>query len=519
MNENHIAINILIFLAGSILGALVFWLYQYFALGGFKRLSLEILNRAELDASDIKRAAEMAANQRQLEQQREVEKLRLLDRKKIQREEERLKIREDKLESRMNLVEKKLSDIEKREAIMAARKSQLEEERKQIAEAHARLLEGLENISGLSASEAKELLLARLDNEIKTEAANLIRRVKKEAEEEAEKVASSIIATAINRLAVACASEATVYTVAIPNEEMKGRIIGREGRNIRALERETGVNFIIDDTPGAVVISGFDPIRKHIAKLALLELVQDGRIHPTRIEEVVEKSTLNAQKQIKQYGEDAALRAGAINLHPEIINLLGKLKFRYSYGQNVLEHSLEVSHLMGLMAAEMGLDVRLAKRIGLLHDIGKAVTHEIEGSHAVIGHDLALKFGETKEVANGIGCHHHEMPPLTIEADLCSAADAISASREGARIEAVEEYIKRLKKLEDIAYEFSGVDKAYAMQAGREIRIVVLPEQIDDAGMINLARDVTRRIEQELSYPGKIKVTVIRERRVIEYAV
>ena len=244
---------------------------------------------------------------------------------------------------------------------------------------------------------------------------------------------------------------------------------------------------MIDETPNAVVISGFDPIRKQIAKMALTELVQDGRIHPTRIEEVVEKSAHGVQKLIRQYGEDAALRAGAINLHPDLITLLGKLKFRYSYGQNVLDHSLEVSYLMGLMAAEMGLDVRLAKRIGLLHDVGKAVTHEVEGSHAIIGHDLALKCGESREVANGIGCHHHEMPPLTVEADLCSAADAISASREGARIEAVEEYIKRLQKLEDIAYEYPGVDKAYAMQAGREIRIVVLPEEVDDAGMINLA--------------------------------
>ena len=300
---------------------------------------------------------------------------------------------------------------------------------------------------------------------------------------------------------------------------MKGRIIGREGRNIRALERATGINFIIDDTPGAVVLSGFDPIRKQIAKMALTELVQDGRIHPTRIEEVVEKSTVQIQKQIKQYGEDAALRAGAMNLHPELIYLLGKLKFRYSYGQNVLDHSIEVSYLMGLMAAEMGLDIRLAKRIGLLHDIGKAVTHEIEGSHAIIGHDLAIKYGETKEVANGIGCHHHEMPPFTVEADLCSPADAISASREGARIEAIEEYIKRLKKLEDMALEFPGVEKAYAMQAGREIRIVVIPDQVDDAGVISLARTLTKRIEQELSYPGKIKVTVIREKRIVEYAV
>lgn len=518
MNENHVALYMLIFLLGGVLGAVAFWIYHHFALGGVKQLTAEIIHRAEQEAAEIRRGAELACKQKQLDYQRELELLAQQEKKKLQKEEERLQQREDKLESRMNLVEKKLSDIDKREAVLIGRKAQNDEERKNVAELHTRLVSELERASGLSSAEAKEILLSRLTNEVKTDAANLIRRIKKEAEEEADKQAATIIATAINRLAVSCASETTVCTVAIPNEDMKGRIIGREGRNIRALERETGVNFIIDDTPGAVVLSGYDPVRKHIAKMALTELVQDGRIHPTRIEEVVEKATLNVHKQIKQYGEDAALRAGAMNLHPELINLLGKLKFRYSYGQNVLEHSLEVSHLMGMMAAEMGLDIRLAKRIGLLHDVGKAVTHEIEGSHAVIGHDLAIKYGEQKEVANGIGCHHHEMPPLTIEADLCSAADAISASREGARIEAVEEYIKRLRNLEDMALKYPGVEKAYAMQAGREIRIVVLPDQIDDAGVLNLARELTKRIEQELSYPGKIKVTVIREKRVVEYA-
>ncbi len=519
MNENPIALNILIFLLGSILGTFAFWIYYRFGLGGIKSLGADIVCQAEKEAEGLKKGAELVLKQKQLEQQKELEQVWQQERKKIQREEERLKQREDKLENRMHLVEKKLSDIEKREAILIGRKTQLDEERKQTAEAHTLLLTELEKVAGLSSLEAKEMLLTRLTNEVKKEAANLIRRVKKEAEEKAEIQASAIIATAINRLAVSCTSETTVCTITIPNEEMKGRIIGREGRNIRALERATGINFTIDDTPGAVVLSGFDPIRKHIAKMALTELIQDGRIHPTRIEEVVEKSTLSVHKQIKQYGEDAALRAGAINLHPELINLLGRLKFRYSYGQNVLDHSLEVSYLMGLMAAEMKLDIRLAKRVGLLHDIGKAVSHEIEGSHAMIGHDFALKYGETKEVANGIGCHHHEIAPLTVEADLCSAADAISASREGARLEAVEEYIKRLKKLEDIALEFNGVEKAYAMQAGREIRIMVLPDQIDDASLINLARDLTKRIEQELSYPGKIKVTVIREKRVVEYAI
>ena len=519
MNEHSFALYVLLFLLGCALGSIFFWIAHHMAVGGVKKLKTDILHRAEQEAEEKRKGVELGLKQKQLEHQRELEYTWQQERKKIQREEERIKQREDKLETRMNLVEKKLSDIEKREAILIARKTQLDEEKKNTLETHTKLITELEKISGLSVSEAKDILISRLTNEAKTEAAHLTRRIKKEAEEEAEREAATIIATAINRLAVSCTSETTVCTVSLPNEEMKGRIIGREGRNIRAFERETGVNIIIDDTPGAVVISGYDPVRKQIAKLALIELVQDGRIHPTRIEEVVEKATLNIHKQIKQFGEDAALRAGAMNLHPELINLLGKLKFRYSYGQNVLDHSLEVSHLMGLMAAEMGLDVRLAKRIGLLHDIGKAVTHEVEGSHAIIGHDFAIKYGEVKEVANGIGCHHQEMTPLTVEADLCSAADAISASREGARIESVEEYIKRLKKLEDMAFEFSGVDKAYAMQAGREIRIVVFPDQIDDAGVATIARELTKRIEQEVTYPGKIKVTVIREKRVVGYAV
>jgi ribonuclease Y len=340
----------------------------------------------------------------------------------------------------------------------------------------------------------------------------------KEAKEESEHEASRIIALTINRLAVPCVSEVTINTVSIPNEEMKGRIIGREGRNIRALEKATGITFIIDETPGAIVLSGFDPIRMQIAKMTIAELVQDGRIHPTRIEEAVEKAKQNITKLIKKYGEDAALRSGCINLHPDLINLLGKLKFRYSYGQNILEHSLEVAHLMGMMAAELGLDSRLAKRIGLLHDVGKAISHEVEGTHAIIGHDLALKCGESKEVANGIGCHHGEMEATTVEGSLCSAADAISATRQGARCEHVEEYVKRLKKLEELACEFPGVEKAYAMQAGREVRVVVLPDQVNDDAVITLARDLTKRIENDLNYPGKIKVTVIREKRVVEYA-
>lgn len=518
MTSEHIAQLILSLCIGSGLGAGVLWALQRIKLSNFRNIAADIIKKAEFDSEAIKKAGEISVKQNMLEQQREFERHWQQEKRKIQREEERLKQREDKIEARMNLVEKKLSDIEKREALIAARKTQIDEEKKVVGECHTQLLAQLEKIAGFSTTEAKDYLLSQISSEVKSEAANFIRRTRKEAEEEAEKEANRIITTAINRLAVRCVSEATVNTVSIPNEEMKGRIIGREGRNIRSLERATGINFVIDDTPGAVVLSGFDPIRMHIAKLALTELIQDGRIHPTRIEEVVEKTKQDMQKLIRQHGEDAALRAGAMDLHPELITLLGKLKFRYSYGQNILEHSLEVSHLMGMMAAELGLNIRQAKRIGLMHDMGKAVSHEIEGSHAIIGHDLALKYGETKEVANGIGCHHYEMEAMTIEGSLCSAADAISASRHGARSEPVEEYVKRLKKLEDLALEFPGVEKAYAMQAGREIRVVVMPDLVDDNGVVNLARDLTKRIESDLSYPGKIKVTVIREKRFVEYA-
>lgn len=516
--EHLIPLASLLFI-GIVLGIGGLWISQRIKLTHFKHLAAELIRKAEIEGEAIKKSKELSLRQHQYDQQREFEFHWQTERRKVQSEEERLKQREDKLETRMNLVEKKLFDIEKREAILIARKAQLDEEKKEVSNLQTKLLRQLEQTAGLSASEAKEQLLAQMTTAVKTDAANLIRRTMKEAKEEADKEASKIIALAINRLAVPCVYEATVNTVSIPNDEMKGRIIGREGRNIRALEHATGISFIIDDTPGAVVLSGYDPVRMHIAKLALTELLQDGRIHPTRIEEAVEKAKQNILKIIKKHGEDAALRAGAINLHPELVTLLGKLKFRYSYGQNILDHSLEVSYLLGIMAAELGLDSRLAKRIGLLHDIGKAVAHEMDGSHAVIGHDMALKYGEIKEVANGIGCHHGEMEPTSVEASLCSAADAISASRQGARSENVEEYVKRLKRLEDLACEFSGVEKAYAMQAGREVRVVVLPDLIDDDGVVALARDLTKRIEKDLSYPGKIKVTVIREKRIVEYAI
>ena len=519
MDHDQLSYLLLASLVSLSMGSLGHWLYNCLKLKGYKRVANEILKRAEIDAENFRKSAELEAKQYLIEEGRKADQLWQNERKKIQKEDERIKLREDKLEGRFILIERKVHEIEKRESDLQKGKLEQEEREKSVRHQKTELIHELEKVSGLSSHEAKDLLLNKVMNDVKTEALNLTRRVQKEAEEESERVASSIIATAINRLTLSCVSESTVTTVAIPSDEMKGRIIGREGRNIRTLERLTGVNFIIDDTPGAVVLSGFDPIRLNIAKLALTDLIQDGRIHPTRIEEVVEKATANTQKQIRHYGEDAALRAGAMNLHPELILLLGRLKFRFSYGQNILDHSLEVSYLMGIMADEIGLDAPLARRIGLLHDMGKALSHEIQGSHAIIGYDFALKYGERIEVANGIGCHHEEMEPITIEGSLCSAADRISASRPGARIEAVEEYIKRLKRLEDLGFEFPGVERVYAMQAGREVRVIVVPDAIDDEGIQALAKEMTRRIEKELSYPGKIKVIVIREKRAIEYAV
>ncbi|NGX42028.1 MAG: Ribonuclease Y [Chlamydiae bacterium] len=506
------------FFIGCFCGSICFWLFHRMKLGCYQSIAAGIIQKSEFDAEQIRNKGEIELKQKQVDLQCEFEKTKSAERQKLQREETRLKQREDKLEARMNLIDKKISQVEKTETLVNESQQQLEEEKEQLAKSQSNLLGELEKISGLTANEAKEMLVEKLKDEINTDAANLIRRRQKEAEEEAEQKATRILSTVINRLAVPCVSEVTVNTVSLPSDEMKGRIIGREGRNIRALERATGVNISIDDTPGAVVLSGFDPVRLYVAKNALTELVMDGRIHPTKIEEAVEKAQQNVQKKINEHGEDAALRTGQMNLHPELITLLGKLKFRYSYGQNVLDHSLEVSHLMGMIAAELHLDVRMAKRIGLLHDIGKAVSHEVEGTHAVIGHDFALKCGESPEVANGIGCHHHEMEPTTVEGSFCSAADAISASRPGVRAEAVEEYLKRIKRLEEIAYEYPGIDKAYAMQAGRELCIVVQPEVINDDRLITLARDLTKRIENELHYPGKIKVTVIREKRAIKYA-
>ncbi len=428
----------------------------------------------------------------------------------------------DRLERRVlqkeEQLDKKTENIEKKEQVLTDKEKDIDKSQQDVKMILSQQLKELERLSGLSSEAAKDLLLANVEKEIRQETAVMIRSLESEAKEEADKRAKNIISLAIQRCAADVVSETTVSVVALPNDEMKGRIIGREGRNIRTFETLSGVDLIIDDTPEAVILSSFDPVRREIARVALENLVSDGRIHPARIEEMIEKSKAQIDQQLREVGEQSAFEVGVHGLHPELIKLLGRLKYRTSYGQNVLKHSIEVSHLAGVMAAELDVDIMLAKRAGLLHDIGKAVDHEVVGPHVEIGVDLAKKYREGKEVIHGIEAHHGDIEPQTIEAILVQAADAISASRPGARRETLESYIKRLEKLENLANGFEGVDKSYAIQAGREIRIIVKPEQIDDLGTITLVKNIARQIEQELDYPGQIKVMVIRETRSIELA-
>ena len=453
-----------------------------------------------------------------LEAKEEIHKSRGdLDREIRERRNEIQKM-ERRLVNKEEAIDRRSESIEKKEEQIGRKQKTLEEKEEAIDELYHKQTLELEKLSGLTSDEAKELLLNETRKEIMYESAMMIKEMEAKAKEEADKKAREIISTTIQRVAADHVAETTVTVVALPNDEMKGRIIGREGRNIRTLETLTGIDLIIDDTPEAVVLSGFDPIRREVARIALEKLIVDGRIHPARIEEMVEKAKKEVENTIRESGEQAAFDAGVHGLHPEIIRLLGRLKYRTSYGQNVLKHAVEVSHLAGVMATELGADIKVSRRAGLLHDLGKAVDHEIEGPHVDIGVDLARRYKESKEVLHAMEAHHGDVEPETVEAILVQAADAISAARPGARRETLENYIKRLEKLEEIANSFEGVERSFAIQAGREIRIMVKPEDISEAQIIHTARDIVKKIESELDYPGQIKVNVIRETRAIEYA-
>ncbi|MDR7520846.1 MAG: ribonuclease Y [Armatimonadota bacterium] len=471
----------------------------------------QILENARKESEARRREAIVEAKDEALRIQREAEKEIREQRAELQRLERRLVQREENQE-------RKAEALERRERLLAEREQQLAQIREEIEQLRQAQQAELQRIAGLTQEEARAQLLAAVEADARNEAAQLIRRIEAEARDEGERRARDILALAIQRCASEHTAEVTVSVIPLPNEEMKGRIIGREGRNIRALESLTGVDLIIDDTPEAVTISSFDPVRREVAKLALEKLMADGRIHPGRIEEVVEKARRELDERIREAGEEAAFEANVHGLHPEEITLLGRLKFRHSYGQNLLRHSVEVALLAGLLATHLNADPKLARRAGLLHDIGKALTHEVEGTHVEIGADLARRYHEPPEVINAIAYHHGEEEAASLEAVLVAAADAISASRPGARKETVEMYIKRLQTLEQLATSFAGVEKAYAIQAGREIRVIVKPTEVDDAGAARLARDIARKIEEDLKYPGQIKVTVLRETRVVEYA-
>jgi ribonuclease Y len=496
---------------GLFLGYAGFTAYSKLRMQSAKEAAKKILDDASKEVESIKREALLEAKEEALKVKNELERETRERRTDIQRLEKRLLQKEESLD-------RKYDSMEKKEELLGKKESQVERIRADLQEIHQRHRNELERISGLNSEEAKMLLIKDVEEEVQQEIAIKIRDLEAKAREEADRKAREVISLAIQRCAADHVAEATVSVVALPSDEMKGRIIGREGRNIRALETLTGIDLIIDDTPEAVILSGFDPVRREVARLALEKLISDGRIHPARIEEMVEKSQKEVETVIKEEGERATFETGIHGLHPELIKLLGRLKYRTSYGQNVLKHSIEVSHLCGVMAGELGLDINLAKRAGLLHDIGKAVNHEVEGPHVTIGADLAKKYREGPHIVNAIAAHHGDIDPITIEAVLVQAGDAVSAARPGARRETLETYIKRLEKLENIADSFDGVDKAYAIQAGREIRIMVKPDKVDDLNSVRIAREIVKRIEEELEYPGQIKVTVIRETRAVDYA-
>ncbi|WP_315076905.1 ribonuclease Y [uncultured Clostridium sp.] len=506
-----IIVNLIILL---VLGILLYKMIQKGSKDKIESLEKEaqdVLERAKREAEALQKETILEAKEEVHKLRNDFEKESRERRNEIQRLERRVIQKEESLD-------KKSDALERREEKINQRMLDIDQVEANVKEIYTQRREELERISSLSSEEARKILLDEVKREISHDAALMIKEIESKAKEEADKRSREIITTAIQRCAADHVSETTVHVVALPNDEMKGRIIGREGRNIRTLETLTGVDLIIDDTPEAVILSSFDPIRREVARIALEKLIVDGRIHPARIEEMVERAVKDVENDIKEEGEQATLETGINGLHPEIIRLLGRLKYRTSYGQNVLKHSIEVSYLAGLMASELGLDVTLAKRAGLLHDIGKAVDQEQEGPHALIGGDLAKKYHEQPLVINAVAAHHGDVEMQSLEAVLVQAADAISAARPGARRETLEAYIKRLEKLEEIANSYEGVEKSYAIQAGREIRIIVKPDKVDDAGTAELARNLVKSVEEQLEYPGQIKINVIRETRTVDFA-
>ena len=480
-------------------------------IGNAEDKAREIIDEAIKAADAKKREASLEVKEETIKARHDFEKETKERRAELQKYEQRVLSKEE-------TVEKKATTLERKEQSLASKEKNIETEKAQLQELQAKHLQELERISGLTSDQAKEQLLSAVKEDVKHETAMYVKEMETRAKEDARKKAKEYVVTAIQKCAVDHVAETTIPLVQLPNDEMKGRIIGREGRNIRSIENATGVELIIDDTPEAVVLSSFNPVRREIARIALEKLIVDGRIHPARIEEMVEKATKEVETMMREEGEAATLELGVHGIHPELVRLLGRMKFRTSYGQNALKHSMEVAQLSGLLAAEIGVDVRMAKRAGLLHDIGKSIDHEVEGSHVELGVNLCKKYKENPIVINAVASHHGDEEPESLIACLVQAADAISAARPGARSETLESYTTRLKQLEEIADSFQGVDKTFAIQAGREIRVMVVPEQISDDDMILLARDISNQIEENLDYPGQIKVNVIRESRVVDYA-
>ena len=486
--------------------------------GDIKTITDNMLNAAREESKTIKKEALLEAKEQELKLRNDFERESKEKRAELQRTENRLNQKEDALDKKEENLNKRNEETTRQQNVLKEKQIEMDKKLADISEQHNNMVKEFEKISQMSRDEAKQQLIDAMTDEAKKDAAGTIKNIEAEAKEEGERKAKEIVSLAIQKCSTEQATEITVSVVPLPSDDMKARIIGREGRNIRTLENATGIELIIDDTPEVVIVSGFDPVRRETARIALERLIQDGRIHPARIEETVEKVKKELDQQIKEAGESAMFECGIFGLHPELVKILGRLKFRTSYGQNVLRHSIEVSHLAGVMANELGVDVNLAKRAGLLHDIGKAVDFEVEGTHMQIGADLAKKYRENANVINAILAHHGDVEPKTIEAVLVASADSISGARPGARRETTTNYIKRLQKLEEIASGFKGVEKSYAIQAGREVRVMVKPEQVDDSQTLFLAKEIAKKIEQEMEYPGQIKVNVIREWRATEYA-